>query len=74
MKGIQFVVDDSGKKTAVLIDLNEWGDVWEDVYDILVTCKRRSEARMAWETLKAETAGWANPTASDRRSPHGRAR
>jgi hypothetical protein len=25
MKGIQFVVDDTGKKKAVLIDLEEWG-------------------------------------------------
>ena len=32
MKGIQFVVDDAGEKKAVLIDLSEWGEVWEDIY------------------------------------------
>jgi hypothetical protein len=30
MKGIQFVIDESGKKKAVLIDLEEWGELWED--------------------------------------------
>ena len=34
MKGIHFVVDDTGKKKAVLIDLEEWGEEWEDFYDI----------------------------------------
>ncbi len=33
MKGIQFVVDVTGKKKAVLIDLEEWGELWEDIYD-----------------------------------------
>ena len=34
MKGVQFVIDDSGKKKAVLIDLEEWGELWEDFYDL----------------------------------------
>jgi hypothetical protein len=28
MRGIKFVVDDVGKKKAVLIDLEEWGEPW----------------------------------------------
>ena len=32
MKGIQFVIDDKGKKKAVLIDLSEWGKFGEDIY------------------------------------------
>jgi hypothetical protein len=35
MKGVQFVVDDSGKKKAVLIDLEDLGELWEDFYDVL---------------------------------------
>jgi hypothetical protein len=54
MKGIQFVVDDAGKKKAVLIDLDEWGGVWEDIYDILVSESRRGEPKVSWEDLKAE--------------------
>ncbi len=54
MKGIQFVTDDSGRKKAVLIDLSEWGELWEDVYDVLVSQSRRNEPTVPWEELKAE--------------------
>lgn len=54
MKGIQFVTDDAGKRTAVLISLEEWGDVWEDIYDILVSQARRDEPTVSWDDLKAE--------------------
>ena len=54
MKGIRFVTNEAGKPTAVLIDLEEWGDVWEDIYDILVSESRRDEPPVSWETLKAE--------------------
>lgn len=54
MKGIQFVVDDSGKKKAVLIDLAEWGELWEDIYDVLISRARRDEDKVDWEELKAE--------------------
>ena len=33
MKGVQFVIDDSGKKKTALIDLEEWGALGEDFYD-----------------------------------------
>lgn len=56
MKGIQFVVDDTGKKKAVLIDLSEWGELWEDIYDVLVTQSRKNEPTVDWEELKAEMA------------------
>jgi len=56
MRGIQFVVDDTGKKTAVLINLEEWGELWEDIYDVLVSESRRDEPRVPWEELKAELA------------------
>ena len=55
MKGIQFVVDDAGKKKAVLIDLDEWGEEWEDFYDLLVSESRRNEPKASWQELKAET-------------------
>ncbi len=54
MKGVQFVVDESGKKNAVLIDLNEFGELWEDVYDILVSQSRKDEPTIPWEELKSE--------------------
>jgi len=54
MKGIQFVVDDTGKKKAVLIDLGEWGELWEDIYDVLVAQSREGEPTVDWDDLKAE--------------------
>ncbi len=54
MKGIQFVVDDTGKKRAVIINLEEWGELWEDFYDILISESRRGEPTVSWEELKAE--------------------
>lgn len=54
MKGIHFVIDDTGEKKAVLIDLSEWGELWEDIYDVLVSQSRRGEPTIPWEELKAE--------------------
>jgi hypothetical protein len=54
MKGVEFVVDDSGKKKAVLIDLEQWGELWEDFYDVLVSESRKNEPTVPWSELKAE--------------------
>ena len=54
MKGIQFVVDEQGNKNAVLIDLSQWGELWEDMYDVIVSQARRGEAQVPWEELRAE--------------------
>ncbi len=37
MKGIQFIVDEQGEKTAVVIDLKQWGQEWEAFYNFLLT-------------------------------------
>ena len=54
MKGINFVVNEKGDKKAVLIDLEEWGDLWEDFFDILISRNRENEAEMSWDELKAD--------------------
>ena len=48
MKGIEFVVDQEGKRKAVVIDLSEHGNLWEDFYDKLLAEERKDEPR---ETL-----------------------
>ncbi len=45
MSGIQFLTDETGHKTAVLIDLKRNRVLWEDFYDTLLVRKRRSEPR-----------------------------
>ncbi len=47
MKGIQYLVDDTGKKTAVVIDLQQWGELWEDFQDILVSRSRHDLAKFS---------------------------
>ena len=54
MRGIKFVVDDLGKKKAVLIDLEEWGELWEDFYDVLTSESRKDEHTVPWSDLKEE--------------------
>ena len=45
MKGIRYVVDDDGQKTAVVIDLERYGELWEDLYDSLTAALRKHEPR-----------------------------
>jgi hypothetical protein len=52
LKGIHFVVDESGEKTAVQIDLKKYGDLWEDFYDTLVAASRVDEPRETLEEVK----------------------
>lgn len=54
LKGVQYVTDSTGKRMAVLISLDEWGELWEDIYDVLVSQARKDEPSVPWETLKAE--------------------
>jgi len=54
LKGVRYLVDESGKPTAVVIDLEEWGEIWEDLHDVLVSESRKGEDTVPWEALKAE--------------------
>ena len=40
VKGVQFVTDTDGRKVAVLLDLEEWGELWEDIYDNMLADAR----------------------------------
>ena len=43
MKGVQFVVDERGTKTAVVINLKHYSELWEDFYDCAVAQARKNE-------------------------------
>ena len=57
VKGVEFVVDDDGQKKAVLIDLKKHGEVWEDLYDILLAKERESEPRESLKVVKKKVLG-----------------
>jgi hypothetical protein len=52
MGGIQFVIDDKGNKSAVIIDLNKHSDLWEDSYDCLLARQRRRETRESLNSVR----------------------
>lgn len=52
MKGVQFVFDDNGQKTAVVIDLKKHSELWEDFYDRALAQGRRREPRATLESVK----------------------
>jgi hypothetical protein len=53
MTGIQFVTDDKGRRTAVLIDLKKHGALWEDFWDGLVSESRRKEKSIPYQEYRA---------------------
>ncbi len=57
VKGVQFVVDNLGRKTAVQIDLKKQGRLWEDFYDHALAKQRTSEPRESLESVKRRVLG-----------------
>jgi hypothetical protein len=52
MKGVRFVVDENGERSAVLIDLTENAELWEDFYDSYVARERDGEPRESIEEVR----------------------
>ena len=42
------------EQSAVLIHLSDWGEIWEDFYDVLASESRKDEPTVPWQELKAE--------------------
>jgi PHD/YefM family antitoxin component YafN of YafNO toxin-antitoxin module len=53
-RGIQFVTDTDGRKVAVLLDLEEWGELWEDIYDNILADERADEPSSSLDEFEAE--------------------
>ena len=54
MSGIQYLVDDTGRRTAVVIDLSTNGDLWEDFQDVLLAREREDEPREALADVRRD--------------------
>ena len=52
MKGVQFLVDEKGEKSAVLIDLKRYSELWEDFYDQTIARSRQREPRESLESVR----------------------
>jgi len=56
MEGIHFVTNEKGKKIAVQIDLERYGEVWEDIHDRLVAESRTNEKSVPFEVVRRRIA------------------
>ncbi|HEX8353809.1 MAG TPA: hypothetical protein VF611_12965 [Pyrinomonadaceae bacterium] len=54
VRGVQFLTDTDGRKVAVLLNLEEWGELWEDIYDNMLANERAGEPSTSLEEFEAE--------------------
>lgn len=52
LEGIQFVTDAAGKRKAVVLDLERYGELWENIYDILLARERENDPRESLEEVR----------------------
>jgi hypothetical protein len=57
MPGVEFLVDELGRKKAVLINLKRHGELWEDLFDAYIAHKRSMEPRESLAQVKRLLAG-----------------
>jgi hypothetical protein len=54
MRGVQYVMDEKGERTAVIIDLKKNGELWEDFCDVAISREREDEPRESLESVKKQ--------------------
>ena len=52
MEGILYVTDDKNNKKFVQIDLEKYGDMWAEFYDILIAESRKDDKKIPLEEVK----------------------
>jgi len=48
----QYVIDEKGRKTAVIIPVEEYEELLEDIHDLAIIAERRGEPTITFEELK----------------------
>ncbi len=54
MRGIRFVIDASGRRVAIIIDLKKHGSRLQDFFDGVISESRRKEKGIPFEKVKAD--------------------
>ena len=57
MRGVKFLFDAKGKKTAVLIDLKSNGGLWEDLLDAAIARRRARDPRESLASVRRRLQG-----------------
>ena len=47
----KYIVDDHGNKQAVVLSLEDYEELLEDLHDLAVVAERRDEPTIPWEEL-----------------------
>ncbi|HVS20422.1 MAG TPA: hypothetical protein VHD88_01175 [Pyrinomonadaceae bacterium] len=53
-RNVQYVTDSNGERTAVILPLEEYEELLEDLHVIRVAEETKDEPRVPWEQVKAE--------------------
>jgi hypothetical protein len=63
MRGVKYLYNAKGKRTAVLIDLERNAALWEDLFDVALARSRAKESTEPWATVRRrlERAGRLAP-------------
>ncbi len=48
----RYIIDEKGQKTAVVLPVEEYEELLEDLHDLAITAERRDEPTIAFEELK----------------------
>jgi len=48
----QYIVDEKGRKTGVIVPIGEYEELFEDLHDLAVVAERRDEPTITFEELK----------------------
>lgn len=51
MKGVSYITDEKNTRIAVVIDLDRYGELWEDFYDFLTASKRKNESKSSLDSV-----------------------
>lgn len=58
MDGIQYIFNEKGEKKAVVIDLEKWGNLWQELSEkILKSSDKFEEKRGEWHDFIEQTYG-----------------
>ena len=51
---VQYITNEAGEKTAVVVPLDEYEELLEDLHDLAIIAERKDEPAISHEELKRE--------------------
>ena len=48
----RYIIDENGQKTAVVLPIEEYEELLQDLYDLAIIAERRDEDELSFEEIK----------------------